>query len=336
MEGQLPPEWGDLRAAGYLGLQGNRLRGPLPPAWGNLTQLALLDLGSNSLRGEFPPAWGGMASLQVRRAGRGAARRGALATSGWPRSAEIRRTLVLCLGWPALQMYCELRPPQALNLEGNGFTGPLPPEWSKMTALQRLSVRNMCAVCGPPPFAQGEHCGTAWRALQPTLLAACAWLATAEQVSACPSHSSSPLAAEVDIWLQGSSLNWPCGSGNCYKVPLGFVGQAVIIAAIVAVLATLCVCRRCYVSRRGGNFLWGGRDAQRQASSEAGGWVAWPADAAHGTPAAWVAAEPVQPQHAARVALTTPPAVACCPAPQALDGRGARRAAAAAGAGCDA
>ena len=38
------------------------------------------------------------------------------------------------------------------------------------------------------------------------------------------------LAAGVDVWVQGSSLGWPCSSGNCYRVPLGFVGQAVIVA----------------------------------------------------------------------------------------------------------
>ena len=41
--------------------------------------------------------------------------------------------------------------------------------------------------------------------------------------------------AAVDIWLQGSSLTWPCSKSNCYKVPLGFVGQAVIIACELAV-----------------------------------------------------------------------------------------------------
>lgn len=38
------------------------------------------------------------------------------------------------------------------------------------------------------------------------------------------------LPAAVDIWVQGSSLTMACSKSNCYKLPLGFVGQAVIIA----------------------------------------------------------------------------------------------------------
>ncbi len=37
-------------------------------------------------------------------------------------------------------------------------------------------------------------------------------------------------SAAVDIWMQGSSLTLACSKSNCYKMPLGFVGQAVIIA----------------------------------------------------------------------------------------------------------
>lgn len=39
--------------------------------------------------------------------------------------------------------------------------------------------------------------------------------------------------------LQGSSFGWQCSSSNCYSVPLGFIGQAAIIAAIILVLATV-------------------------------------------------------------------------------------------------
>lgn len=39
-----------------------------------------------------------------------------------------------------------------------------------------------------------------------------------------------PWNQEVLAALGGSSLTWPCGEGNCYRIPLGFVGQAVIIA----------------------------------------------------------------------------------------------------------
>lgn len=39
-----------------------------------------------------------------------------------------------------------------------------------------------------------------------------------------------PWNQEVLAALGGSSLTYPCGDQNCYRVPLGFVGQAVIIA----------------------------------------------------------------------------------------------------------
>lgn len=61
--------------------------------------------------------------------------------------------------------------------------------------------------------------------------------------SRCPS-------AAVDIWRQGSSLTQACSKSNCYKMPLGFVGQAVIIAGVQLVRVELvagaagCTCLR--------------------------------------------------------------------------------------------
>ena len=39
--------------------------------------------------------------------------------------------------------------------------------------------------------------------------------------------------------MQGSSLTQACSKSNCYKMPLGFVGQAVIIAGARLVQAEL-------------------------------------------------------------------------------------------------
>jgi hypothetical protein len=60
----------------------------------------------------------------------------------------------------------------------------------------------------------------------------------------CGVCGSVPFKQMVRLGLQGSSLGWPCGRGNCSGLPLGFLGQAVIISAILLTLVTLCMWRR--------------------------------------------------------------------------------------------
>ena len=140
--------------------------------------------------------------------------------------------------------------PACLPAEDNDLKGSLPASWSGMHALQAMSVRAMCGVCGAVPFSQSEFAngaGGCWgegrpcpsrapsqvdlsSGPNPGLPAPGAMAPSTFLKTALRLPSLLLLAAGVDVWVQGSSLDWPCSSGNCYRVPLGFVGQAVIVA----------------------------------------------------------------------------------------------------------
>ena len=108
----------------------------------------------------------------------------------------------------------------------------------------------MCGVCGAVPFNQGR--GSRWlrrarqgqgRASAPVCVpplvltlapggparAAHHGMGSISSASRIPRPAAIP-AAVVRLGMSGSSLGWPCGSGNCSGLPLGFLGQAVIIS----------------------------------------------------------------------------------------------------------
>ena len=65
LEGELPPELGNLTSLQSLDLSLNSLRGELPPELGNLTNLQSLDLSRNELCGGIPAELGNLTSLET-------------------------------------------------------------------------------------------------------------------------------------------------------------------------------------------------------------------------------------------------------------------------------
>ena len=63
LNGELPPELGDLANMFALGLTANGLRGEIPPELGNITDLWILDLSFNQLSGEIPSELGNIIDL---------------------------------------------------------------------------------------------------------------------------------------------------------------------------------------------------------------------------------------------------------------------------------
>ena len=64
LDGELPPEIGDLAKLERLNLSFNRLQEALPAEVGNLASLKELRLFGNQLSGEIPPSLGGLLNLQ--------------------------------------------------------------------------------------------------------------------------------------------------------------------------------------------------------------------------------------------------------------------------------
>ena len=65
LEGQLPPEIGDLTSLRYLTLNRNRFTGPIPAELGRLSNLEKLDLESSGLTGEIPAELGRLPNLRA-------------------------------------------------------------------------------------------------------------------------------------------------------------------------------------------------------------------------------------------------------------------------------
>ena len=63
LNGEIPPELGDLEQLRILKLSANELSGEIPPELANLSNLVRLDLWNNRLTGEIPPELGNLASL---------------------------------------------------------------------------------------------------------------------------------------------------------------------------------------------------------------------------------------------------------------------------------
>ena len=64
LDGEIPPELGDLEALTWLWLDSNDLNGEIPPELGKLAYLESLHLSENDLSGEIPPELGRLTNLQ--------------------------------------------------------------------------------------------------------------------------------------------------------------------------------------------------------------------------------------------------------------------------------
>lgn len=225
--GPLPPELAQLDQLAVISLQRNRFTGGLPPAWASLANLQVLDVSGNDLSETLPVSYGygNLSSLQQLDV---SANRipGFLPASWGNLTSLVRLDLSYnLLGGPLPADWTQLMSLVYLSLESNDLTNTVPFNWISMKALRMLNLADNCGVCGMlPPFKQTVSTN-------------------------CPADSSEPC---LTVLARGSSLGWACSSSNCSSFPLGFVGQAAIVLAVVMLMTTMCCWRRCYMFRRHG------------------------------------------------------------------------------------
>ncbi|CAM9497291.1 unnamed protein product [Ectocarpus sp. 4 AP-2014] len=131
VDGNIPPELGDLRQLQKLWLNDNHLTGHIPQQLGRLSALKILHLSFNELDGPIPPELGNLAALQH-----------------------------LNLGWNGLSGHIppqlrDLGALQYLDLSNNKLDGPIPPELGKLAALEKLELqRNQLSGSIPPELGK--------------------------------------------------------------------------------------------------------------------------------------------------------------------------------------
>ncbi|GAB4817361.1 hypothetical protein N2152v2_004407 [Parachlorella kessleri] len=214
--GTLAPELSQLDQLEVVSIQGQPLTGSVPPQWGSLANLTVLDLSGNGLLGTLPSSVGQLAQLRVLDLS-------ANRLTGMlpPTLGQLTNLRLLDLSF---NLFVEALPAswgglaqlETLSVESNQLEGPLAGSWAGLAALRVLNVRDNCGICGPSPF------------------------------------TASQMDAGLSILSRGSSLGWSCSSSNCSAFPLGFVGQAAIVVAVVVAMVSLCCMRRCYMFRRHG------------------------------------------------------------------------------------
>lgn len=116
MNGDLPPELGNLTQLAGVTLYDNNLTGNIPPGWGNATDMYSIYLYSNELSGPIPPELGNLTKLHDLFLG------GNHLTGNIP--AELGKLTQLV----------------RLTIGGNQLSGNIPPALGSLTALEMLSL----------------------------------------------------------------------------------------------------------------------------------------------------------------------------------------------------
>ena len=116
LNGQIPPEMGQLSRLFVLFLATNQLSGPIPPEMGQLSGLVWLDLYSNQLSGYLPPELGRLSRLE-----------GLIVSDN-----RLTGTIPAELG--------QLSNLEHLSLFSNGLTGVIPAELGKLARLDHLDL----------------------------------------------------------------------------------------------------------------------------------------------------------------------------------------------------
>ncbi len=141
LTGEIPPELGNLANLRELSIHGaEKLSGEIPPELGNLANLERLTLGVNHLRGEIPPELGNLVNLQELDLGVNS-----LHGEIPPELGNLANLEVLSLSHNVLSGEI---PPELgnlanlgwLRLENNELSGEIPPELGDLANLHSLDL----------------------------------------------------------------------------------------------------------------------------------------------------------------------------------------------------
>lgn len=157
LSGSIPKELGQLTELEDLVLAQNQLSGPLPQEFGALTHLVRFNAGSNPISGPIPDIFGPLTALQT------------LALYDTSLSGEVPASLFtlpavrdLYLSYHDSSLphlsgrlidFTRLTTLHTLDLAGN-FTGPIPPEISRLSALEEVRLSE-CPLGGSIPAEIG-------------------------------------------------------------------------------------------------------------------------------------------------------------------------------------
>ncbi len=151
LDGEIPPELGNLANLEMLNLFQNRLTGVIPPELGNLSNLTDLHLSGNDLTGEIPPELGNLSNLQT------------LFLSGNHLTGAIPPELGNLANLTELSLYrnelTRAIPPELgdlanlefLYLDDNQLTGAIPPELGNLANLEILHLVDNQLTSEIPP-----------------------------------------------------------------------------------------------------------------------------------------------------------------------------------------
>ena len=142
LEGEIPPQIGQLTSLEYLHLGINSLSGGIPPELGNLSSLAVLSLDENELSGPIRREIAQLAELNFL-----SLTHNRLSGPIPPELATLPNLQYLSLFAnnlsgpipPELGNFVKL---QALEVNRNRLTGPIPPELGRLTTLTDLNIAN--------------------------------------------------------------------------------------------------------------------------------------------------------------------------------------------------
>ena len=134
LNGEIPPELGNLEKLETLSLWGNQLSGPIPSEIGNLANLETLKLYDNQLSGPIPPELGNLANLKDLRL----------------HDNQLSGSIPPELG--------NLANLETLWLSDNQLSGSIPETLGQLTYLEYLSLGgNQLTGCLPASLSDGPH-----------------------------------------------------------------------------------------------------------------------------------------------------------------------------------
>jgi len=151
LNGNIPPELGNLNQLESLDLYRNGLGGSIPPELGNLTQLERIDFDDNNLNGSIPPELGSLSNMQLLDLSEND-----LTGIIPPELGSMIHLYRLDLSWnrlsgnipPEMGNIADL---EYLYLFGNDLTDSLPPELGNLTHLSWLDLHGNDLSGSLPP-----------------------------------------------------------------------------------------------------------------------------------------------------------------------------------------
>ncbi|WP_419935210.1 leucine-rich repeat domain-containing protein [Candidatus Palauibacter sp.] len=245
LEGEIPPEIGELTELRRMDMDGNEFKGRIPPEIGNLVNLRTLWLGGNQMSGPIPPELGKLDSLRIlhlyeaRFDGSIPEEFGALTELRLLRISDTRidgplpeslgglkklRSLQLynnsLLSGPLPAALGQIDSLRILQLNDNMIDGPLPAELGQLDSLLQISAQNNM-LSGPVPPEFGGMDALIWLHLQgnpdlsgplPDELTS---LTALEQLIAGGTGLCAPVEPEFRAWLNDVVAKWrvrSCGA----------------------------------------------------------------------------------------------------------------------------